>query len=167
MKGPKSCATLSRGLFARAVSQFWPLPPDQACYPCLVPPALSPLTILSPPPSHVVVFLSFFSLACESSSQVKNAISQLEPYHSRLSLCIQLDSPACPFERLVKNHDVRQRRLSYISILLCFRDIAPIALPTRHATLFRRSHLVSRSLVTLLHPKSLQCRIYTPRPSHV
>jgi hypothetical protein len=131
--------------------------------PCLPPPhssfslsyhSLSPL-----PPSHAVVCLSFFfsSFSCESSSLVRAVVSR--PYHVCPSLCIQFDSPACPFERLVKNHDVRQRRLFFIPSLLYSCNIAPIALSTWHATLSRRSHLVSRSLGTLLHPKSLHCRI--------
>jgi len=104
------------------------------------------------------------------SHSPSHKLSSLNPYHSRPSLCIQLNGPACSFERLVKNHDDRQRRLFSTFTLLYFCYIAPIVLSTWHATLSRHSHLVSRSLVTLLHPKSLHCSpgLWPPyRPLHV
>jgi hypothetical protein len=116
----------------------------------------SPLTILSPVCPRCCSLSFFFSpFFCESSAQVKEP----NPYHSRLSLLHPAHSPACPFERLVKNHDDRQRRLSSIATLLYSCYIAPIAPSTWHATLFRHSRLVFRSLVTLLHPKSLHFRV--------
>lgn len=159
----RGLCTLSRGPFGPCrVSQFWPLPPAQACYPARSPyshPLPLLFTILSPVcPRCCSLSLSFFlPFFCESSVQVRTVISQPLPFSS-----IPLHpahSPACPFERLVKNHDDRQRRLSSIATLLYSRYIAPIALSTWHATLFRHSRLVSRSLVTLLHPKSLHFRV--------
>lgn len=158
-QGPGGCAPSHGVLGPCRFAALASLPQPR----CATHPGPSPCSHLALPSYHTLSSQSccslprgFFSFPCESSSQVEPVISR--PYHSRPSLCIQLDSPACPFERLVKNHDVRRRRLSYIPSLLCSCHIAPIALSTRHATLSRRSHLVSRSLVTLLHPKSLHCR---------
>ena len=148
--------------FGRAVSQLWPLP--AGVLPCLPPPPHpSPSTYHSLPPSasqsccNLPLFFFLAFLVSHPSSQSR------PPLATNLTMFVhpfaQLDHPPCSFERLVKNHDVRQRRLFFIPILLYSCNIAPIALSTWHATLSRRSRLVSRSLGSLLHPKSLHCRI--------